>query len=163
MEKAIVIYTASPTYLPTIYPAQYYGCPDNNVYVIAKMPSGRTQIKFVISRLKEFSYNYKEKKLIDHKYLKSKQFDKEEIETALFNLDALNEPFQKMKEITTLLHFTTINSFLAAEQALNKFVEEELKKQPIKRIRTKPPVNKTKEEKTDKTKRIRTKPPKGKL
>jgi hypothetical protein len=161
MEKAVMIYKADKTYLPTIYPAQYYGCPDNNVYVIAKMPSGRTQVKFIISRLEEFSYNYKEKKLIDHKYLKSREFGKEGIETALFNLDALNEPFQKMKEITTLLHFTPINSFLAAEQALNKFVEEELKK-PTKRIRTKPPSNKTKEEKTDKARRIRTKPPKGK-
>lgn len=49
--------------------AQYYGMPDGNVYIIYchsyKTTSGKSKVKFIIARLKEFSYEYENETLYE--------------------------------------------------------------------------------------------------
>ena len=51
--------------------AHYYGMPDESIYIIYsvpyKTPTGRPGSKFVIARLKEFSYDYKNEILFELK------------------------------------------------------------------------------------------------
>lgn len=114
--KAILIFKSVNTHLPTIYPALYYGAPDNRVYVIYALiyetPMIESGLVFVIARLEEFLYNYKEEKLIDFKPC-------ERLMPLLNHI--VEKPNQKMKIIETS---KVVKSFMEAEILLNKLIRQ---------------------------------------
>ncbi len=65
---ARLIHKSHTTYLPTNFPAQFYGLPDGKVYVIYprfyEIKFQRSGLEFVLAEHMEFSYNYPENKLI---------------------------------------------------------------------------------------------------
>ena len=69
MRRLKLIYKAVETYLPTAYPAFYYGSPDNKVYVVYASPyltpGGKSGREFILARHDEFTYNYLEDHLVE--------------------------------------------------------------------------------------------------
>src|SRR5690606_35050749 len=65
-----LIHQANMTYLPTKVPAQFYGLPDGEVYLIFprfyEIKFDRTYLEYVVAEHKEFSYDYDKEKLIPH-------------------------------------------------------------------------------------------------
>ena len=112
--KAILIYKCANTYLPTIHPALYFGAPDKKVYVIYALtyetPMIESGLEFVIARLEEFMYDYKENRLID--------LISDEKQMPLLN-HIIEKPNQKMKIIEIS---RVVKSFMEAEILLNKFI-----------------------------------------
>ena len=110
------------THLPTDYPVHYYGSPDCKVYLIYtlpyKTPLGIYRHEFIIARHEEFSYNYKEQKLID-----LITNDKNPI-----SLDfAIDKPFPRIKRIKIIRNCKTYED---AEEILNVLIYEEFLKNP---------------------------------
>lgn len=64
---AKLIHKSHTTYLPTNFPAHFYGLPDGKVYVIYprfyEIKFLRSGMEFVLAEHLEFSYNYQEEKL----------------------------------------------------------------------------------------------------
>ena len=65
---AKLIHRTHTTYLPTKFPAQFYGLPDGKVYVIYprfyEIKFQRSGLEFVLAEHLEFSYNYNDGKLL---------------------------------------------------------------------------------------------------
>ena len=62
------IHLSKITHLPTRLPAQFFGLPDNSVYVIFKrfyeVEYDRGDVEIVFARHKEFTFDYENEKLI---------------------------------------------------------------------------------------------------
>jgi hypothetical protein len=91
--------------------AQYYGMPNGNVYIIYchpyKTTTGRSKLKFVIARLKEFSFEYENETLYE-------LCNGERIPTLQFMVvDKCNQKIEVIK-ITK-----TARSYIQAEALLN--------------------------------------------
>jgi len=120
MHKAKLIFKADTTYLPTAHPAIYYGSTDRKVYVLYKRlyetPVGKSKFEFVIARLVELSYNYKEEKWIDLKSNKKR--------TEFFN-DTIDKPNRKLK-IIKICRIT--KTYFGAEKLLNNIIQKAIEK-----------------------------------
>lgn len=120
MRKVKLVYKAIESYLPTTYPAYYYGSPDNKVYIIYASPyltpSGKPGLEFIIARHEEFTYNYLEERLI-HIYT---------LKTPLLSslVDKKNLSFTNVKR------FKSCKNYEDAEGLLNKWISEEILKNP---------------------------------
>ena len=69
MERAAkLIHKTDMTYLPTAFPAHFYGMPDGKVYIVYsrfyEVKFGETGVEFVFAEHKEFSYDYLYEKII---------------------------------------------------------------------------------------------------
>lgn len=62
MNLAKLIYRTNATYLPTVFPAHYYGMPNGKIYLFFsrfyEAAIGNTGLEFVFAEHKEFAYNY---------------------------------------------------------------------------------------------------------
>lgn len=118
--KAKLIYKSANTYLPTIYPALYYGATDNRVYVIYALtyetPMIVSGLEFVIARLEEYLYIYKEKKLIDLMPCEKRM--------PLLN-HIVEKPNQRMKIMETS---RVVKTFMEAEILLHKLIRQAMDK-----------------------------------
>ena len=69
---AKLIHRTDMTYLPTAFPAHYYGMPDGKIYLVFsrfyKVKFGETGngVEFVFAEHKEFSYDYQNEKIIPY-------------------------------------------------------------------------------------------------
>jgi hypothetical protein len=94
--------------------AQYYGMPDDNVYIIYnhpyKKPNGHIGIKFIIARLKEFAFDYKDETLFELCDYKRKQ---------MLNYTVVDRCNQRIEVIKIS---RTVRTFKQAEASLNKLV-----------------------------------------
>lgn len=74
---AKLIHKSHITYLPTNFPAQFYGLPDGKVYILFarlyEIKFQRSGIEFITAEHLEFSFNYAEEKLISHGNTDSKK------------------------------------------------------------------------------------------
>ena len=108
---AKLIHKSHITYLPTNFPAQFYGLPDGKVYIIFarlyEIKFQRSGIEFVTAEHLEFSYNYTDEKLILHGNQDSKktvypeQVDKQDPK---FKILKVNREINSLAEAFTLLN-----------------------------------------------------------
>lgn len=108
---AKLIHKTHITYLPTNFPAQFYGLPDGKVYIIFarlyEIKFQRSGIEFITAEHLEFSYNYAEEKLILHGNLDSKkpvypeQVDKQ---NPKFKILKVNREINSLAEAFVLLN-----------------------------------------------------------
>ena len=127
MFEAKLIYKAVESYLPTAYPAYYYGAPDNKVYVVYSAPyttpAGKSGIEFIIAKNEEFTFNYLEERLV---------------EIATQKTPLLNSLVDKRNLIvTTIKSSKSCKNYDDAEALLNKWISED-KAKNAKLSRTKP-------------------------
>lgn len=91
---AKLILRADVTYLPTAFPAHYYGMPDGKVYLVySRFYSGKigeTGLEFIFAEHKEFSYDYQNEKIVP--------CNKEEIKTPIFT-ETVDKPNPKINII----------------------------------------------------------------
>lgn len=83
---AKLIHKTCATYLPTTFPAHYYGMPSGRIYLVFsrmnRIPSGRSFPEFVFAVHDEFRYDYENEKirpvnqLHENKWLYSESVDK---------------------------------------------------------------------------------------
>ena len=116
MNKVKIIFTAKETYIKTLFPAYYYGSPDNKVYVIYKLSyltsSGKNGHEFVIARHEQFYYNYIENKIIE-KYTHKTPF--------------LNSYLDKPNLILSIVkNSKSCKSYDEAEELLNIWISKEM-------------------------------------
>lgn len=65
---AKIIHKTHLSYLPTLYPVQFYGMPNGKVlFTYARDVASKTQQEFIFAEHKEFSYDYSRGKLLLHK------------------------------------------------------------------------------------------------
>jgi len=116
MRKAIFIWKTFEINAAKTDNSFFFGAPDNKVYVIYSLiceaSVGEFGLEFVIARLEGYLYDYKKKKLIDHKYYEKR--------IPLFK-NAIEKPDIKFKIIKTS---RTIKTFMEAELQLNKLIHE---------------------------------------
>jgi hypothetical protein len=108
---AKLIHKSHITYLPTNFPAQFYGLPDGKVYIIFarlyEIKFQRSGIEFVTAEHLEFSYNYTDEKLILHGNQDSKrpvypeQVDKQ---NPKFKILKVNREIKSLAEAFALLN-----------------------------------------------------------
>jgi hypothetical protein len=119
---AKLIHKTHITYLPTNFPAQFYGLPDGKVYILFsrlyEIKFQRSGIEFVTAEHLEFSYNYAEEKLILHGNMDSKKPVYQE------QVDKQNPKFKILKVNRE------INSLAEAFVLLNKKAKTQLAKKP---------------------------------
>jgi hypothetical protein len=91
--------------------AQYYGMPDGNVYMIYslsyKTSAGQSGLKFVIARLKEFSYEYENETL--YELLKGER--KPALQFMV--VDKCNQKIQVIKSSKTVRSYTEAEILLS--------------------------------------------------
>ncbi len=108
---AKLIHRTHTTYLPTKFPAQFYGLPDGKVYIIYprfyEIKFQRSGLEFVLAEHLEFSYDYKEEKLFIRGNLKNQKSVYPEL---------VDKPNPKFKIIKVNREF---NSFAEAVENLN--------------------------------------------
>jgi hypothetical protein len=66
---AKLIHKTDMTYLPTAFPAHYYGMPDGKIYLVFSRfykVQYKSGIEFVFAEHKEFTYDYQNEKIIPH-------------------------------------------------------------------------------------------------
>jgi len=108
---AKLIHKSHITYLPTNFPAQFYGLPNGKVYILFarlyEIKYQRSGIEFVTAEHLEFSYNYAEEKLISHGSSDSKkpvypeQVDKQ---NPKFKILRVNRDINSLAEAFVLLN-----------------------------------------------------------
>lgn len=121
MKNVVLIHKADKTWLPTTYPAYYYGAPDSKIYIIYAIPyqtlSGKSGLDFVIARHEEFAFDYKKNQLIS---LLSGAKDRR----LLYNFVVDNHnPQVKIIKITR-----SPKTYGQAERLLNKLFRDEIAK-----------------------------------
>ena len=113
---AKLLHQTYTTYLPTAFPAHFYGMPDGRVYLIFsrfyEAGFGNSGLEFVFAIHKEFSYNY-DNGTIMHLGKKKKQ--------PVF-AETVNKPNPKI-EILKIQR--DLNSYGEAERLLNLEADEE--------------------------------------
>ena len=69
---ARLLHSSNMTYLPTNLPVQYYGLPDEKVYIIYArfydIGFDKSGVEYVFAIHQEFTYSYKEEKIVPVKY-----------------------------------------------------------------------------------------------
>ncbi len=119
---AKLIHKSHITYLPTNFPAQFYGLPDGKVYIIFarlyEIKFQRSGIEFITAEHLEFSYNYADEKLILHGNTDSKKNVYPE------QVDKQNPKFKILKINRE------INSLAEAFVLLNNKAKTQLQKKP---------------------------------
>ncbi len=119
---AKLIYKSNTTYLPTNFPAQFYGLPDGKVYIIFprfyEIKYQRSGLEYVLAQQLEFSYNYtKEKLMVNEKNGKPKE--------------AYSELVDKISPKIKILKVNReFNSFAEAVAQLNKKAKTQFLKEP---------------------------------
>ncbi len=116
---ARLIHKSYITYLPTKTPVQFYGLPDGKVYLLYskffKVGYEKAGLEFIIAEHEEFSYDYKNEKLIH-------------VDSSLNRVyvypETVDKPNPKIKIIKV---FRGIRSFAEAFEHLNKKAEKILK------------------------------------
>jgi len=116
MRKARLIYKAVETYLPTVYPAYYYGAQDNRVYIVYSAPyvtpAGKPGTEFIIARHEEFTFNYLEQRVV--------QIDTQKTPMLSSLVDKRNLKFTNLKS------YKSCKTYEDAEELLNKWISEEI-------------------------------------
>jgi len=119
---AKLIHKSHITYLPTNFPVQFYGLPDGKVYILFarlyEIKFQRSGLEFVTAEHLEFSYNYKEEKLISHGILDSKKSVYSEL---------VDKPNPKIKILKVNREF---NSFAEAFVQLNEKAKVQFSQEP---------------------------------
>lgn len=68
---AKLIHKTNVTYLPTAFPAHFYGMPDGKIYLVFsrfyKEKFRRTNIEFIFAEHQEFTYDYENDKVYQNK------------------------------------------------------------------------------------------------
>jgi hypothetical protein len=126
------IWYEKKTHFSYDYRAQYYGASNFNVYVIyprpLKTPSHISNLEFVLARVEDVAYDYKEGKFYDLKPIKR-------VENA-YNEDVA-KPNRKISIIKTI---PNVETYEEAEEVLGKYISDDmLKNENI--FRTKPPIS----------------------
>ena len=120
---------AEPTFLPTIYPAHYYGAQDFNIYATYALPatSNTDGLDLIIAKVEGLGYYYKEFKCYK---IKPRIFEEPKI--LEYEIDRLK---QKILIIKTIRN----SAYEEAEEILDGLIKEDiLKHENI--FRTKPPI-----------------------
>lgn len=117
MERAAkLIHKTDMTYLPTAFPAHFYGMPDGKVYIVYsrfyEVKFGETGVEFVFAEHKEFSYDYLYEKIIPCNSTNNK--------TAIF-AETLDKPNPKINIIKIN---RSLNSYGEALIFLNKMASK---------------------------------------
>jgi hypothetical protein len=119
---AKLIHKSHITYLPTNFPVQFYGLPDGKVYILFarfyEIKFQRSGLEFITAEHLEFSYNYKEDKLIPHG---NPNFKKP------VYFESVDKPNPKIKVLNIN---RKINSFAEAFVQLNKKAKAQFLKKP---------------------------------
>jgi len=119
---AKLIHKSHVTYLPTNFPVQFYGLPDGKVYILFarfyEIKYQRSGIEFLTAEHLEFSYNYKEEKLIPHGNSDSNKSVYSEL---------VDKPNPKIKILKVNREFS---SFAEAFVQLNKKAETQFHRKP---------------------------------
>jgi len=67
-QVAKLIHKTDMTYLPTAFPAHFYGMPDGKIYIVFsrfyKVNKYETGLEFIFAEHKEFAYDYELEKII---------------------------------------------------------------------------------------------------
>ena len=121
---AKLIHKSHTTYMPTNFPAQYYGLPDGKVYVIYprfyEIKFQRSGLEYVLAEHLEFSYHYNEEKLILNKN------GNDNSQKPVYS-ELVDKPDPKFKIIKVSREF---NSFAEAFAQLNKKAKVQFSKKP---------------------------------
>ncbi|KAF0237746.1 MAG: hypothetical protein FD181_1611 [Prolixibacteraceae bacterium] len=119
---AKLIHKSFVTYLPTNFPAQFYGLPDGKVYIIYarfyEIKFQRSGLEFVLAEHQEFLFNYEEDKLI--------AFGNQDTKKPVY-AELVDKPNPKIKILKVNREF---NSFAEAFAQLNKKAKTQLEKKP---------------------------------
>lgn len=117
---AKLIHKSHITYLPTNFPVQFYGLPDGRVYLLFarfyEIKFQRSGIEYVTAEHLEFTYNYKEEKLIPQGNPDNKKHIYSEL---------VDKPNPKIKILKVNREF---NSYAEAFFQLNKKAKTQLLK-----------------------------------
>jgi hypothetical protein len=99
------------SYLPTAFPAHFYGMPNGNVYMIYSrfydIKFGESGLEFVFALHKEFSYDYEKEKILPTNNIKK---------TSPIFAESIDKPHPKIK---ILKINRGINSYGEALNVLN--------------------------------------------
>jgi len=124
------ICSTEKTHLTNDYPAHYYGASDFKVYVIyarpCKTPSDIFKLEFVLARVEDVAYDFKEWLFYDLKPTKSGAYTE--------NVDKPN------RKVTIIKTFPNVETYEEAEEVLNNYVSDDMVKHE-KIFRTKPPIS----------------------
>ena len=89
---AKLIHKTYMSYLPTAFPAHFYGMPNGKVYLIYSrfydVKFGESGLEFVFAIHKEFSYDYEKEKIVPS--------DKIKIKSPIF-AESVDKPYPKIK------------------------------------------------------------------
>jgi hypothetical protein len=70
-QVAKLIHKTDMTYLPTAFPAHFYGMPDGKIYIVFsrfyKVNFSETGLEFIFAEHKEFAYDYELEKILPSK------------------------------------------------------------------------------------------------
>jgi len=99
------------SYLPTAFPAHFYGMPNGKVYLIYSrfydIKFGESGLEFVFAIHQEFLYDYKKEKIIPNDKIKK---------TSPISAESIDKPYPKIKIININ---RDINSYGEALNFLN--------------------------------------------
>ena len=122
---AKLIHKTHTTYLPTKFPAQFYGLPDGKVYVIYprfyEIKFQRSGLEFVLAEHKEFSYDYNDGKLFNrgnsdtHKFVYPELVDKPDPK---FRIVKVSREFNSFAEAVENLNKKAKNQFLKYKEQI---------------------------------------------
>lgn len=118
---AKLIHRSHTTYLPTRFPAQFYGLPDGKVYIIFprfyEIKFQRSGLEYVLAEHLEFQYDYEKEKL---SYKGETANGKSTVYPEL-----VDKPNPKFKILKVNREF---NSFAEAVESLNKKAKNQYQK-----------------------------------
>ena len=73
---AKLVHRTYATYLPTAFPAHYYGIPNGKIYLVFsrfyKVAFGKSGLEFVFAEHKDFSYDYENETILPKKKRRKK-------------------------------------------------------------------------------------------
>lgn len=122
---AKLIYKSNTTYLPTNFPAQFYGLPDGKVYIIFprfyEIKYQRSGLEYILAQQLEFSYNYNEEKLVvNEKKGKSKPVYSELVDKLSPKIKILkvNREFNSFAEAVAQLNRKAKTQFLKRQDQI---------------------------------------------
>lgn len=116
---ARLVHKTYTTFLPTAFPAHYYGMPDGKIYLIFSRfynaAYGQAGLEFVFAEHREFSYDYENNKIF--------QREKEKQLLPVF-AETIDKPHPKLKILDTI---RDLRSYGEALLVLNQRAAEKVK------------------------------------
>jgi hypothetical protein len=108
---AKLVHKTSASYLPTAFPAHYYGMPNGKIFLVYsrfyEVAFGQSGLEFVFAEHKDFSYDYENEKIVPaRRKLKESPVFAEQVDfpQAKINVLSINRELQSYGEAQVFLN-----------------------------------------------------------